>query len=273
MTGRPAEREDFLGGRADDVALFALAHAPRRRVPLTEMEFDALRSAVAGTLPEAMSKPVRELLAGNAAAAELVMNEQLLANARRQAAVPARLTDAVFRRAGLPARGAPAWMRSSPGRRMVSALAAAAALAVAFSLYGLELRGGPNFDIVALDDAERQVAEDGGGLNYVDAEEPRILLNDFFAGEGGDRAAREKRTLAQLSATLHQPGAPEYLFDADLKTRLLSDRTGTVPVRVFDLTDSANRRLIGPLRLRVETLLAYIRHEKVELVVAAPRHV
>lgn len=263
-----------FGGRPDDVALFALAHAPRRRAPLSEADAGAIRAAVGGVLPGALSGPVRDLVRGNAAAAELVLDEQLLANANRMGAVPAHLTDAVLRRAGVAASvpAARAWSRSAPRRRSAAVFALAAGLAAAFVLYALTPPAGPNFEIVALADVERQAIEDGAGLHAVQVEEPTDALADFFADGQTDRAERETRTLSTLTAALHQAGHPEYLFDAALKADLAAEKTEAITLRVYDLTDPANRRLINSLRLRVDSIVAAVRHEKLDLVVSARTH-
>ena len=97
-TSGGSDAPDFLGDQPNDVALFALARGPRAYFPLTDAEISNLRAAVEGTLPVSLSRSVRELLTRNAAATELVMSEQLWANANPKGALPAGLSNKILRR-------------------------------------------------------------------------------------------------------------------------------------------------------------------------------
>ena len=174
-----AEAAEYLGGALDEVAVFALAHTPRRYAPLTDTEIRNLKASVAGTLPGLLSEQVRELLRRNAAAVELVMSEQLLANANRKQAVPAALSNRIFSRTRPAARVAASRTRSIVRWRYVWGLPAAAALAVAFSFYGINRSASPNFEIAALDD-EEILAQPGG--------KTRGIVVEFRKHQGSGRA-------------------------------------------------------------------------------------
>ena len=289
--GRPEADEgdaaDGLGGTPDEIALFALAHKPRRYVPLTDAETRNLKEAVAGTLPALLSQEVRELLKRNAAAVELVMSEQFLANANRKEAVPAALSNRILSRTRPSARVPASGSRSRPQWRSVWALPAVAALAVAYSFYGMYRPSSPNFEIAALDDeilaepgdTTRGVASDSAGsakapgaLDYVETAVPRASLADFFDKDQRDKGASESRTLSLLSAAAHQKGNPEFLFDVSVEKSLNGAKDEMVAIRIYDLADPANRLLLRSLRLLVGGIAAHLRSERADLVAAAPRH-
>ncbi len=281
-----AEAAEYLGGALDEVAVFALAHTPRRYAPLTDTEIRNLKASVAGTLPGLLSEQVRELLRRNAAAVELVMSEQLLANANRKQAVPAALSNRIFSRTRPAARVAASRTRSIVRWRYVWGLPAAAALAVAFSFYGMNRPASPNFEIAALDDEEilaqpggktRGIVVDSGStkapgaLDYVEMALPRASLADFFDKDQRGKGESESRTLSRLSSAAHPEGNPQFLIDMSIEKNLNGDKNEMIAVRIYDLADPANRPLLASLRLQSGERPAHLGSEGTELVAAAPR--
>ena len=284
---RPAADEagagDYLGGTPDEIALFALAHKPRRYAPLTDEESSILEQAVAGTLPAPLSRQARELIKRNAAAVEFVMSEQLLASANRKEPLPATLSNRILSRTRPATTGVPALpRRSSVFWRYGWALPAAAALVAAFSFYGMNRPENPNFEIAALDDEEILAGPEGksmeilgspretGPLDYVETALPRASLADFFDRDQRNKGASESRTLSQLAAAAHQKGKPEFLFDASVEKSLEKGRDEMIPVRIYDLAAPANRPLLASLHLQIGRLAAHLRSEGTELVAVAP---
>ena len=82
------------------------------------------------------------------------MSEQLLTVADRSVDIPTRLSNRILAAAEPVARAAPKRKRSMLSWPYAKVGAAAAALAIAISFYGLHRTDNPNFTIAALDDYE-----------------------------------------------------------------------------------------------------------------------
>jgi hypothetical protein len=103
-TSGGSDAPDFLGDQSHDVALFAARTWTPGLLPVGGRGDCNLRAAVDGTLPVSRSRSARELLTRNAAAAELVMSEQLWANANRKGALPPDYRTRFCVETGLPPR-------------------------------------------------------------------------------------------------------------------------------------------------------------------------
>ena len=265
-TSDGSDAPDFLGNQPNDVALFALAHRPRAYFPLTDVEISNLRAAVEGTLPVILSRSVRELLTRNAAATEFVMSEQLLASANRKGALPAGLSNKILRRSRPAAKVAStrAWQIFS-WPYAGAASAAAAALALAISFYGMNNRSErPNFSVATLENyeilADAGTVTRGGhsanesnkarpALKYVETDVRRTRLAGFFDKDQRGKGREENGFLAQLGMAVRQKGKPQFIFDAAIAPILNNEKDETVSVRVYDLSDPANRPLVASLHL------------------------
>jgi hypothetical protein len=265
-TSGGSDAPDFLGDQPNDVALFALAHRPQAYFPLTDAEISNLRAAVEGTLPISLSGSVRELLTGNAAATEFVMSEQLLANANQKRALPARLSSTILRRSRPAAKVASTrdWQIFSWRYAGGASAVAAAAFGVVISFYGMNRSESPNFTVAALEDYEI-LADAGtvtrGGLSanennrarpvlkYVEIDVGRTRLADLFDKDQRSKAREENNFLAQLATAVRQKGKPQFIFDAAIAPILTAEKDETVSLRVYDLSDPANRPLVASLHL------------------------
>jgi hypothetical protein len=262
--GAANEAAEFLGDQPNEVALFALGHRPTAYRPLTEAEVRNLMAAVAGKLPVSLSGPVRELLKNNSAATEFVLSEQLLTAANRSVDIPAHLTKKILRAAQPVVGAAPRPNWSILSRPYVRLAAATAALAIAISFYGLNRGDRPNFEVAALGDyeilADSGVVTRGGpesdahrpskpALVYVEVDLPRTLLTDFFADDQSGKSAEENRVISRLSNALNEKEKVRFIFDAATKPLLTSEKDELLTVRVYDLSNPANKQLASALHL------------------------
>jgi hypothetical protein len=258
------EEENLLGGQPNEVALFALGHRPTAYRPLTDAEVGYLRAAVAGKLPPSLSGSVREMLKHNSAATEFVLSEQLLSTANRSVDIPSRLSNRILRSAKAVNSSTPSrnWsILSWPYARLG---AAAAALAIVVTLYGLHRTDKPDFTIAALDDyeilADSGVVTRGGpqadtqarkkpALKYVEMDIARALLADFFAEDQNGKREEETKVISRLSDALNEKRKVQFIFDAAIKPMLIGKNDETLAVRVYNLSDPANSRLASTLHM------------------------
>ena len=260
-----ADAAGFLGGQPNEVALFALARRPHTYIPLTDVEISVLKAAVAGSLPIGLSDSVRKLLTDNAAATEFVMSEQLLANANRKPPPPARLSNLVSRRAQSVNEIAASRRWQIPSWRLAGIATAAAGLVLAVSLYGLNRSESPNFTVAALDNYEiladsgmvmrgGQAANEAGrarpALKFIETEVERSKLMTIFDKDQHGKSRVETSILAQLSTAVHRSGdRPHFVFDTAIGPVLVSEKDEAIALRIYDLSDPANRALAASLHL------------------------
>ena len=257
-----ADAADFLGGQPNEVALFALARRPRTYIPLTDAEISVLKAAVAGNLPSGLSDSVRTLLTDNAAATEFVMSEQLLASANRKPPPPARLSNRVLHRAQSVKEIAPSRRWHIPSWRLAGMATAAAGLVLAISLYGLNRSESPNFTVAALDNYEiladsgmvtrggKTASKAGPALNFIETEVEQSMLMAFFDKDQHGRTGVETDVLSQLStAILRRADRPHFVIDAAIAPDLVIEKDKQIAVRIYDLSDPANRALATSLHL------------------------
>jgi hypothetical protein len=265
MLGAENEMAEFRGGQPNEVALFALGHQPTAYRPLSDAEVSNLKAAVAGTLPASLSSAVRELLKHNSAATEFVMSEQLLTVANRSVEIPAHVTKTILAAAKPVAGAAPRRNWSMLSWPYAPVGAAAAALLIAISFYGLNRGDRPNFTVAALDDyeilADSGVVVTRGGpqtdahapskpaLKYVEVDLPRALLMDFFAQDQSGKSAEESKVISRLSDALNEKGKAKFVFDAATGPLLTSEKDELLTVRVYDLSNPANKQLASTLHL------------------------
>jgi hypothetical protein len=275
MTGLPREPDrsssneadaaDFLGGQPDEVALFALARRPRTYIPLTDAEISLLKAAVAGTLAIGLSDSVRKLLTDNAAATEFVMSEQLLANANRKPPLPARLSDRVLRSTQSAKGMAPSRRWQIPSWRFAGMATAAAGLVLTVSIYGLNRSESPNFTVATLDNYEiladsgtvtrgGKAANEAGkaqpALNFIETEVERLKLMAIFDKDQRGKSGVETIILSQLSTAIRRSAdRPHFVFDAAIGPDLVTEKDEAIALRIYDLSDPANRALATSLHL------------------------
>jgi hypothetical protein len=264
MLAASNETAEFLGDLPNEVTLFALGHRPTAYRPLSDAEVSNLKAAVAGTLPARLSGSVRELLKHNSAATEFVLSEQLLTVANRSVDIPAHLTKKILAAAKPVAPAAPRRNWSILSWPYAPLGAAAAAFAIAISFYGLNRGDRPNFEVAALDNyeilAESGVVTRGGpqtdlhtpskpALIYIEVDLPKTLLTDFFANDQSGKTAKENKVISRLSDALNEKEKVKFVFDAETKPLLTREKDELLTVRVYDLSNPANKQLASALHL------------------------
>jgi hypothetical protein len=86
-------------------------------------------------------------------------------------------------------------------------------------------------------------------LKYVEIDLPRAFLTDFFAEDQSGKSVEENRVISRLSGALNEKEKVRFIFDAATKPLLTREKDELFTVRVYDLSNPANKQLASALHL------------------------
>ena len=90
----------------------------------------------------------------------------------------------------------------------------------------------------------------GPALNFIETEVERSKLMAFFDKDQHGRSGVETGVLSQLStAILRRADRPHFVFDAAIAPDLVIEKDKQIALRIYDLSDPANRALATSLHL------------------------
>ena len=255
-----------LGSQEGDAALFAISKQPKTYKPLTDAEIEILRAGVLGLLPPTKSEELADLLKNNAAATEWVLAEQLLSSANKRASIPDRLSATILE-ANKPKKASSfRWGGLFSWRHLAIPAGAAAMLVIGIALYKSNNVINPRYTLASLDDraildlpggtltrgssAENRTSPEKEVLKFVEIDVRKGLLVPFFKpSESAKQTSDGDGFLDRLSKFLNEPSSATFAFDQALKEELGEDLEENIRLRVYDLFNPENGKLVNGLKI------------------------
>lgn len=84
-------------------------------------------------------------------------------------------------------------------------------------------------------------------LKYVEIDVRKGLLTSFFAEDQSGKRAEEDNVIARISDALNEKKKVGLIFDVAIKPLLTGDMQETLTLRVYDLSEPANKKLASKL--------------------------